>query len=138
MQENGSNLDGYIRWGDGFILVYSITDRQTFERVKELKQYLDDSAKSARAVSCVVVGNKTDLAHERHVSTEEGEQLAAEFGVPFFEMSACDGGTDIDEAFHELHREVKRRRHMENKTRRRSSTSVKNLLDKVFTKIQSG
>lgn len=49
-----------MRWGEGFMIVFSVTERQTFEQVRVLKQRLDDIRK-ARNVSCVVVGNKTDL-----------------------------------------------------------------------------
>ena len=120
------------------MLVYSITDRQSFQLIRHIKYHLDDIRK-ARNVSCVIVANKVDLEHERQVTTEEGERLAADLAAAFFETSACDGGYEIDEAFHELHREIKRRRLLEGKTRRRSSAQqVKQVLNKVFTKIQNG
>ncbi len=127
-----------MRWGDGFVLVYSITDRQSFEQIGHIKHYLNEVRK-VRNVSCVIVANKTDLEHERQVTTEEGEQLATDLACAFFDTSASDGGSEIDEAFHELHREVKRRRLREGKTRRRSSAQqVKQVFNKVFTKIQNG
>ena len=137
-QDNSTHAEGHLRWGDGFVIVYDITDRQSFENVSLVKRQLDDVRK-ARNVSCVIVGNKTDLQHGRHVSAEEGERLAAECACAFFETSACDGGSDIDDVFHEVHREVKRRKLLEGKTRRRSSAQqVKQALNKVFTKIQNG
>ena len=70
---------------------------------------------------------------------EEGERLAAELACAFFETSACDGGAEIDESFHELHREVKRRKNQEGKVKRRSSAQqMKQVFNKMFTKIQSG
>lgn len=138
IQDNNSNTDGHIRWGDGFLIVYSITDRGSFEHARLIKRQLDDLRKF-RNVSAVIVGNKTDLEHERRVTSEEGEKLAAECACAFFETSACDGGSDIEEAFHELHREIKRRKALEGKTRRRSSAQqVKQVLNKVLTKIQNG
>ena len=59
-----------------------------------------------RAPHCVLVGNKCDLVHERQVDYEEGEQLASEIGCGFFETSACDGGEDIEEVFHEVSSET--------------------------------
>ena len=47
-------------------------------------------------------------------------------------------GQKIDEAFHELHREVKRRKNQEGKTRRSSAQQMKQVFNKMFTKIQSG
>ena len=136
--DDNSSSEGHVRWGDGFLIVYSITERGSFEHAQLIKRHLDEVRKS-RNVSCVLVGNKTDLEHERQVSTAEGERLAAESACAFFETSACDGGGDIDEAFHELYREVKRRKALEGKTRRRSSAQqVKQVFNKVLTKIQNG
>lgn len=70
---------------------------------------------------------------------EEGETLAAELACAYYETSACDGGANIDDAFQEVHREVRRRKLLEGKTRRRSSAQqVKQVLNKVLTKIQNG
>ena len=49
-------------------------------------------------VKVAIVGNKTDLTGERRVSFEEGEAIAAKYGVPFFELSAKTGD-GINEAF---------------------------------------
>ena len=120
------------------MIVYSVNDRRSFDEVKVIKRTLDEIRKS-RNVSCVIVGNKSDLDHDRRVTTAEGEGLAAEHACAFFETSACDGGAEIQEAFHELYREVRRRKILENKSRRRSSAAqVKNVLGKMFTKINSG
>ena len=126
----------HIRSADGFLIVYSATDRHSFEAVPAIKRLLDDQRR-ARNVSCVVVANKADLQHQRRVTTAEGERAAAELACAFFETSASDGGDDIAEAFHELYREVKRRKLLEGKSRRRSSAQqVKQVLNKVF-KIQN-
>ena len=132
-------MEGQIRWGDGFVVVYSVTDRESFEYVREIKHGLDDICKS-RNVSCVIVGNKIDLTHLRCVTTEEGENLAGELGCAFFETSACDGANYIDEAFHEVHREVRRRRERDSKIPRRKSSArqVKHAFNKVLTKIHNG
>ncbi|KAK2142269.1 hypothetical protein LSH36_979g02080 [Paralvinella palmiformis] len=130
--------ESHLKWGDGFMIVYSVNDRRSFDEVKVIKRTLDEIRKS-RNVSCVIVGNKSDLDHDRRVTTAEGEGLAAEHACAFFETSACDGGAEIQEAFHELYREVRRRKILENKSRRRSSAAqVKNVLGKMFTKINSG
>ena len=39
-------------------------------------------------VNKILIGNKSDIDNEREVSTEEGAQLAAEYGIQFFETSA--------------------------------------------------
>ena len=131
-------MEGNIRWGDGFMLVYSITDRESFEHARILKRYIDDIRK-AKNVSCVLVGNKIDLNLRRRVRHSEGEAMAAELACAFFETSASDGNGEICEAFNELCREVKRRRSLEGKSRRKSSAQqMKQVLNKMLTKIQTG
>ncbi|XP_062595396.1 ras-related and estrogen-regulated growth inhibitor-like [Saccostrea cucullata] len=123
--------EGHIRWADGFILVYAINDRQSFEEVMKMKDFLDDIKKTN--VQCVLVGNKVDLMRERDVSTAEGMKLATEMACAFFETSVCDGNEEIYELFYELAREVKRRKLIENKPRRRSSAQqVKQVFTKMF------
>lgn len=49
----------------------------------------------------VLVGNKSDLEHERAVTREQGEQLAGQLGLPFFETSARSG-ENVSETFDKL------------------------------------
>uniref|UniRef100_A0A3B3CI73 small monomeric GTPase n=1 Tax=Oryzias melastigma TaxID=30732 RepID=A0A3B3CI73_ORYME len=73
--------------------------------------------KKPKNVPLVLVGNKSDLEHVRQVATEEGERLAAEMACAFYECSACaDEGGAIAEAFHELCREVRRRKAVQGKS----------------------
>ena len=55
-----------LHWADGFLLVYSITDRRSFNYVRRVKQLLPGDTPLA------LVGNKGDMVHLRQVSTEEG------------------------------------------------------------------
>lgn len=55
----------HINWADGCLLVYAITDRQSFNYVRRAKQVLCETP-------LVLVGNKADMVHLRQVSTEEG------------------------------------------------------------------
>ncbi|TRY82723.1 hypothetical protein DNTS_018781 [Danionella cerebrum] len=141
-QEDPAQKDSQMRWGDGFILVYDITDRGSFEEVAPLKGLLDE-VKRPRQVPLVLLGNKADLAHARQVAVEEGERLAADMACAFYECSACldrlcSGEGSISEAFHELCREIRRRRAVQGKSRRRSSTThVKQAINKMLTKISS-
>lgn len=54
-----------LNWADGCLLVYAITDRQSFNYIRRAKQVLCDTP-------LVLVGNKADMVHLRQVSTEEG------------------------------------------------------------------
>ncbi|XP_057558765.1 ras-related and estrogen-regulated growth inhibitor isoform X1 [Hippopotamus amphibius kiboko] len=136
-QEDTIQREGHMRWGEGFVLVYDITDRGSFEEVLPLKNILDE-IKKPKNVTLILVGNKADLDHSRQVSTEEGEKLATELACAFYECSACTGEGNITEIFYELCREVRRRRMVQGKTRRRSSTThVKQAINKMLTKISS-
>jgi len=132
-------------WGDGFLVVYSVVDRNSFEQASLIKAQLDDIRKSISA-PCILVGNKVDLEHQRQVSCEEGERMAAQLSAAsFFETSASDGGSTIAEAFHEICREVKRRRspaispsHTEKYPMRRRASAhqqVLQVISRVLTKI---
>lgn len=96
--------------GDGFLLIYSITDDQTLEEIRDIreqilrvhrdKQVLQLSFQLLNSnsvflfvrgkVPMVLLGNKLDLAKtQRAVSKEEGKALAQEFGASFVEISVC-------------------------------------------------
>ncbi|WVQ98834.1 hypothetical protein IAU59_005965 [Kwoniella sp. CBS 9459] len=73
----------------GYMLVYSITSRQSFEMVPIIHDKILDYA-GLEKVPCVVVGQKTDLGEERAVTTAEGEALAKKLKAGFIESSAKD------------------------------------------------
>ncbi|XP_056407521.1 ras-related and estrogen-regulated growth inhibitor [Hyla sarda] len=136
-QEDPLQREGHIRWGEGFIIVYDITDRGSFQDVMTFKNLLDE-VKKPKNVTFILVGNKADLSHSRQVSTEEGEKLASELACAFYECSACTGEGNITQVFYELCREIRRRKMIQGKTRRRSSTThVKQAINKMLTKISS-
>ncbi|KAL6057386.1 RAS1 protein [Balamuthia mandrillaris] len=93
-QDDYANLrDGYYRTGDGFICVYSICSRSSFEDLRDFhKDILRckhlSSSNPQQQLALVVVGNKSDLEDERIISTEEGMELAEELGAKFVETSA--------------------------------------------------
>lgn len=98
-EEFSSARDGWVREGNAFILVYSVTSTSSFLEIEEHHRNImlvHDNEK----VPIVLVGNKTDLAHERQVSTEDGRKLAKHYGIPFVETSALEG-TNCDFAFQE-------------------------------------
>lgn len=74
------------REGQGFILVYSIASRATFERLEVFRQAML-KVKRQKPVF-MLVGNKCDKTTEREVSREEGIQMARNFGCDFLETSA--------------------------------------------------
>lgn len=90
---------------DGFVIVYAINSRRSFQEVREDYEHIL-RVKDCNKFPIVVVGNKCDLPEEqRRVTTEEGFALCAWLQVPFFEISA-KAGINIEEAFFELVREI--------------------------------
>ena len=89
----------YYKGAHGIILIYDVTSRKTFENiknwVKQIKEEVSDK------VTIILVGNKIDDETNRKVSTEEGEAMAKEVNLEFFETSA-KSGTNIDSTFNEL------------------------------------
>jgi len=77
----------FMHTGDGFLLVYSITDDQTLEDLRGIREQILRVHRDHK-VPMVVVGNKLDAASERAISVQEGEALAEEFHASFLEVSA--------------------------------------------------
>ena len=77
----------YMRQGKGFILVYAIDDRASFEEIESFHRELIRT-KCTPTVPCVICGNKCDLEDRRIVSKAEGEELAAKLKCKFYETSA--------------------------------------------------
>ena len=96
-----------MRGGEGFILVYSVTEKRSFEEIRRFKSMID-RVRNYEKVPIVVVGNKKDLEHKREISTKEGELMAKEFGCPFFESSAALR-YKVDETFEEIVRCIRRK-----------------------------
>jgi len=106
-QEDYSILrDQYIRTGQGFLIVYSITSAVTFKGVPDLRQKIL-GVKDEEEYPMILVGNKCDLEKERSVTVAEGQELAKSFSIPFFETSA-KARINIEECFYELVREIRR------------------------------
>lgn len=93
----------YYRESHGAILVYDITDQDSFQKVKnwvrELRRMLGDD------ICLIIAGNKTDLERERHVSLEEAEMYAREVGAFHF-LTSAKLNQGVEEMFLELTRRM--------------------------------
>ncbi|KAI9587502.1 hypothetical protein GQX74_003348 [Glossina fuscipes] len=94
------NASELVQWADGLLLVYSITDRNTFNYIRKAKCDLQTDT------PLQLVANKVDMVHLRQVSRDEGEILAKDFECKFSEVSAADHVDQVADVFHELCREV--------------------------------
>ena len=103
-EQFASMRDLYIKNGQGFLLVYSIINAQTFIDVQPLRDQIA-RVKGGIASMIVLVGNKCDMEAERAVPSRDGETLAAEWACPFFETSAKTS-VNVHEMFAEIVREI--------------------------------
>ncbi|KAK2462065.1 hypothetical protein APHAL10511_006528 [Amanita phalloides] len=85
-EEYATLRDQWVREGQGFILVYSIASRATFNRLEGFRQSMKRVKRGDPIF--MLVGNKCDKIQEREVSREEGAALARQFGCDFLETSA--------------------------------------------------
>jgi Ras-related protein Rab-6A len=78
------------------LIVYDVTDESSFNSVK---QWIEDSQTYGRNdIHLVLVGNKIDLNDQRKISKEDGQNLATQYGMDFYESSALTG-ENINEIF---------------------------------------
>jgi GTPase KRas protein len=109
-QEEYSALrDQFMRTGQGFVLVYSITDRKSLDELDEFKDQIM-RVKDAEYVPMVYVGNKCDMEDQRVVTLAEGKSKAKHLNgddITLFEASAKEN-INVKELFHELAREIKK------------------------------
>merc|ERR1712045_552122 len=122
----------YYRGADGIILVYDVTDRESFSHVNdwlnEVNRYVNES-------TCkILIGNKCDNTAERQVSTEEGQKKAEELNVAFIEASAKDG-TNVEAAFQMMSAELITKREV---AQQKKPTSGVNLLQPTNPKASAG
>eukprot|EP01095_Lingulamoeba_sp_RSL-Kostka_P008402 TRINITY_DN27_c0_g1_i1.p1 TRINITY_DN27_c0_g1~~TRINITY_DN27_c0_g1_i1.p1 ORF type:complete len:272 (-),score=96.16 TRINITY_DN27_c0_g1_i1:141-956(-) len=95
----------WIEDRDGFLLVFSIVDRETFEDLRSfydlITQVKEDELSNGTGVPIVLVGNKKDLHEQREVSQGEAKEMADEVQGSYIETSA-KSGDNVNEAFEEL------------------------------------
>ncbi|KAF5300467.1 hypothetical protein FQA39_LY02266 [Lamprigera yunnana] len=100
-------LEANIRWAEAFILVYSVTDKCSFDECNRLKFLINYNKRRRRLgggskdgvcdVPVLLVGNKTDQNDDRMVTLEEGQRRSKEIGcVCFHEISVRES---IDQVF---------------------------------------
>ncbi|KAK4042188.1 ras family-domain-containing protein [Parachaetomium inaequale] len=99
--------DLYMKTGQGFLLVFSIASRTSFEELETLR---DDiiRIKDDEDIPIVIVGNKADLEDQRAVDRAKAFSLSQRWSAPYYEASARTR-TNVDEAFIDLCRQMLRR-----------------------------
>ncbi|XP_057578454.1 ras-related protein R-Ras2-like [Hippopotamus amphibius kiboko] len=104
-EEFGALREQYVRTGKGFLLVFAVTDRSSFEEIYKFQRQII-RVKDHDEFPMILIGNKADLDHQRQV-TGEGHQLARQLKVTYMEASAKIR-MNVHQAFHELVRVIRR------------------------------
>ncbi|CAF0731886.1 unnamed protein product [Didymodactylos carnosus] len=116
--------DLYMKNGQGFVLVYSITAQSTYNDLVDLRDAIL-KVKDTTDVPMVLVGNKCDLEDERVVGKEVGQTLARTWGSTFLETSA-KLKVNVHEIFFDLVRQISRVEQSHDKKRYRHHSKSKN------------
>ncbi|KAJ6414941.1 hypothetical protein OIU84_003863 [Salix udensis] len=96
----------YYRGAHGIIIVYDVTDQESFDNVKQWLNEIDRYA--SENVNKVLVGNKSDLTANKVVSYETAKAFADEIGIPFMETSAKNA-FNVEQAFMAMASDIKNR-----------------------------
>ncbi|CAK1365034.1 hypothetical protein CBER1_04882 [Cercospora berteroae] len=100
--------DMYMRLGQGFLLVFSITSASSLRELVELREQIVRT-KNDPSFPIVLVGNKSDLEEDRAVSRAKAFQLSQSWGnIPYYETSARRA-TNINEVFIDVCRQIIRK-----------------------------
>lgn len=105
-EEFSAMREQYMRTGDGFVLIFSVTDRASFEEIARIhKQIL--RVKDRDEVPMTLLANKVDLQQQRLISQAEAESMARQLNIPYVEVSA-KYRLNVDNAFYDLVRTVRK------------------------------
>ncbi|CAH0721688.1 unnamed protein product, partial [Brenthis ino] len=110
-----ANLESNIRWAEAFILMYSVTDKCSFDECHRLKFLINYNKRRRRLTASmkdsiletpvVLVGNKMDQVGDRMVSTDEGQRRSKEIGcVCFHEISVRESIDQVWNVFRDARR----------------------------------
>ncbi|KAF7882713.1 uncharacterized protein EAF02_006076 [Botrytis sinoallii] len=145
--------DQWIRDGEGFVLVYSISSRSSFTRIQrfhnQIQRVKESSSSSpiypgspispispSEPVPIMLVGNKCDRVTEREVSTQEGHALARELGCEFVEASAKNC-VNVEKAFYDVVRQLRRQRQQRSSASGTGKSPRANTMDNGMVRDES-
>ncbi|XP_075965656.1 ras-related protein Ral-B-like [Anarhichas minor] len=113
-EDYAATRDSYFRSGEGFLLVFSITEQESFSDIVEFREHILRVKAEEDKIPLLVVGNMSDLEERRQVSVDEARGKAEEWGVQYVETSAKTRA-NVDKVFFDLMREVQGKKMAENK-----------------------
>ncbi|KAJ3445569.1 ras-like protein [Anaeramoeba flamelloides] len=103
--EYTTTRDKYIRSGEGFILVFSVTSRSSWNKISEIYTKIR-RIKEVESPPAILLANKSDLENDRIVTRDEGEEFSKKYNLNYFETSA-KAGINIKSSFEEIVRVIR-------------------------------
>jgi len=105
-EEFSAMREQYMRSGEGFLLVFAVTDKASFDEMYKFHRQIL-RVKDRDEFPMLMVGNKADLEHQRLVTQMDAQNLSRQLKIPYIECSA-KLRMNVDQAFHELVRIVRK------------------------------
>jgi len=105
-EEFSAMREQYMRSGEGFLLVFAVTDKASFDEMYKFHRQIL-RVKDRDEFPMLMVGNKADLEHQRLVTQLDAQNLSRQLKIPYIECSA-KLRMNVDQAFHELVRIVRK------------------------------
>eukprot|EP01083_Nonionella_stella_P004037 11614_1 len=94
----------YYRGANGIIVVYDVTDKESFDNIREWLFEVDRYASDD--VSILIIGNKSDLSDKREVCYDAAKSFADELNIAYIETSAKEA-YNVDMAFRQIAKSIK-------------------------------
>ena len=86
-EKNYQNMfNSWVNKGDGFILVFAINDKESFDYIKNIKNKINEI--KGENIPIILIGNKIDLKDEREIDEKDIKELIKKWNVEFIECSA--------------------------------------------------
>ena len=104
-EEFSAMREQYMRSGEGFLLVFSVTDESSFNEIHNFHEKIL-RVKDRDEFPMILVGNKCDLDSQRRVSNDQAQARAKELSITYIETSA-KSKLNVEQAFYELVRSIR-------------------------------
>ena len=110
----------FYRKADGIIIVYDISNKESFERVQDWIKSIYDNTDTYKEIQMIIVGNKIDLEEMREVTKEDGIKIEKYYEIDFYEASAKND-EGVNNFMIKIIRDI-----LNNKVNNRNTLNIKN------------
>ncbi|XP_013794529.1 ras-related and estrogen-regulated growth inhibitor-like [Limulus polyphemus] len=98
---------GTLDGAHGYVVVYSVTDKRSFFKARDLLKLLNDDFGNDGRTPIAIIGNKDDLGHLRSVSAKEAQRISLTYPrCTFQECSAAREAHNVETAFQDFLQQV--------------------------------